>query len=48
MDCLIAIPSRDLALVEKEQLPAVATELFFSIPQKGLEKITKATSQSLP
>lgn len=48
MDRLITVPSRDLALVEKEQLPAVATELFFSIPQKGLEKITKATGKSLP
>ena len=48
MDCLIAIPHRDLALVEKEKLPAVGAEIFFSIPQKGLGEITKATGKSLP
>ena len=47
MDCLIRIPHRDLALVKKEKLSAIATELFFSIPQKGLEKITKATGKSI-
>jgi hypothetical protein len=48
MDCLIAFPYRDLALAEKEKLSAIATELFFSIPRKGLEGTTKATGISLP
>lgn len=47
MDRLIAVPRRDLALVEKEKRPAVGAEIFFSIPWKGLGKITKATDNSL-